>query len=61
MYAQVTSVFVYVIVYTYVYVCTSHNNKPFTYLRITINGQLSSKLEKNIYKRSRVQLKSISI
>ena len=27
-------VFVYVIVYTYVNVCTSHNNKPFTYLLI---------------------------
>ena len=25
-------VFVYVIVYNYVNVCTSHNNKPFTYL-----------------------------
>ena len=24
--------FVYVIVYNYVNVCTSHNNKPFTYL-----------------------------
>ena len=24
-------VFVYVIVYNYVNVCTSHNNKPFTY------------------------------
>ena len=27
-------VFVYVIVYNYVNVCTRHNNKPFTYLLI---------------------------
>ena len=26
-------VFIYVIVYNYVNVCTSHNNKPFTYLQ----------------------------
>ena len=33
-------VFVYVIVYNYVNVCTSHNNKPFTYLRLPSSAVL---------------------
>ena len=28
-------VFVYVIVFNYVNLCTSHNNKPFTYIHVT--------------------------